>query len=950
MKQKVRKIIAKMLVCVLAISFCLGTDLGVMTVYATNYSQQAWYITNDENGVLQKVQFKFYTSDTASGTWYFYLWDKNDTSGENGRPAILAQTSVKASNGSHEMTLEYQGEKGKEYLVGMVLKDSNWSTQNTSGAQYSEWPYLTNVCDMFDCVDKELAGSVYVNGESVSGGSVSDALKTENTINITLDRTNYADGEVLLLTYDSKGENVEETETNNDAIVMPEGGKVRVFADSEFTVEAEGAIVSEMRDAGVEGYYYELTGIEADTTVVVNKVEDAPSETVPEITGQPQSVSIQEGETTTFSVTATGDNLTYQWQIDRNDGNGFVNLNGATSTSYTTSTVDMDCNGFKYQCIVSNDGGSVTSNIATLTVTEKPAVHTHSLTQVPAKAATCTEDGNTAYYTCSGCDSLFADANGTATITVETVKVAALGHDWTGEWTVIKEATTTEDGKKETLCTRGCGQKKVVIIPATGTSDDKSNFEKDAEVELDAPIDEATLNNSKEELLEAGNIFTDAEKTQITNATDARVWLEISKTDESAIAPTDMAKIEQEVTKIMGDNPTITYFDADLFKKVGSGTKQEITEPGIAMKITITIPDELLNSDKTVSREYKIIRLHKGQVDVINGTFDATAGEFTFESDKFSTYAIVYSEKMVDIPVESVQIILPANTTLTKSGETIQLNVNVLPAEATNKKVTWHSSNPAIATVDENGKVTAVGNGTVVITATSQSGSKLTSVTLTVAIEPIVTDEPKEDITPAQLEKNIHKINEGLKVDQKSNYIKATWGKVSDADGYKVYVQYCGKKFTAKPSKTLVGTKKNSVTIRKINGKKLNLKKNYKFYVVAYKIVDGKEVQLGKSIVAHIVGKKNTKYTNVKKVKVKKSKFTLKVNKTATIKASTILVEKGKRELTDAHAKELRYATSDKAVATVSKAGKIKAVGKGKCTIYVYARNGYCKKVSVVVK
>ena len=672
--------------------------------------------------------------------------------------------------------------------------------------------------------------------------------------------------------------------------------------------------------------------------------------TAPVITKQPQNVSVKVDEKATFSVTATGDNLKYQWQINRNDGNGFVNIGDATSASYVTSAVDMSCNGFKYQCIVSNEGGNVTSNSATLTVTEKEVVHTHSLTKVPAKAATCTTDGNKAYYTCSGCDSLFADANGTTITTAEAVKVAALGHDWTGEWTIIKEATATEDGKKETLCTRGCGQKKVAIIPATGTADDNSNLEKDAEVAPDAPIDEATLNNSKEELLEAGNIFINAEKTQIANGTDARVWIEISKTDESAIVSTDKAKIEQEAAKIMGNNPTITYFDADLFKQVGSGAKQEISEPGLAMKITITIPDELLNRDKKVSREYKIIRLHEGQVDVIDGTFDVTTGEFTFETDKFSTYAIVYNEKNADIPVENVQIILPTNTTLTKSGETIQLNVNVLPSEATNKKVTWHSSNPAVATVDSNGKVTAISNGTVVITATSQSGSKSASVTLTVAIEPIVTDEPKEDITPAQLEKNILKINEQLKVDQKSNYIKATWGKVSNADGYKVYVQYCGKKFTKKPSKNLIGGKKNSVTIKKINGKKLNLKKNYKFYVVAYKIVDGKEVQLGKSIVAHIVGKKNTKYTNVKKVKVKKSKFTLKVNKTATIKASTILVEKGKRQLTDAHAKEFRYATSNKAVATISKSGKIKAVGKGKCTIYVYARNGYCKKVSVVVK
>ena len=223
----------------------------------------------------------------------------------------------------------------------------------------------------------------------------------------------------------------------------------------------------------------------------------------------------------------------------------------------------------------------------------------------------------------------------------------ALGHDWTGEWKIIKEATATEEGKKETFCVHGCGQKKIVIIPPTGTTDDNGNLEKYAEVKSDAPIDETTFHNSKDELLEADNIFTAEEKMQIENGTDARVWIEISKTDESAIAATDKANIEQKAAQIMGDNLIFTYFDVNMFKQVGNGAKQEITEPGIAMKITIKIPDELLNSDKTVAREYKIIRLHEGQVDVINGSFDVTTGEFTFESDKFSTYAIVYK----DVPV-----------------------------------------------------------------------------------------------------------------------------------------------------------------------------------------------------------------------------------------------------------------------------------------------------------
>ena len=62
------------------------------------------------------------------------------------------------------------------------------------------------------------------------------------------------------------------------------------------------------------------------------------------------------------------------------------------------------------------------------------------------------------------------------------------------------------------------------------------------------------------------------------------------------------------------------------------------------------------------------------------------------------------------------------------------------------------------------------------------------------------------------------------------------------------------------------------------------------------------------------------------------------------------MAEKGKRKLTDVHAKEFRYASADKRVAVVSAKGKIKAVGKGKCSIYVYARNGYAKKIKVIVR
>ncbi|MCI5919139.1 MAG: hypothetical protein MRZ75_07460 [Roseburia sp.] len=100
----------------------------------------------------------------------------------------------------------------------------------------------------------------------------------------------------------------------------------------------------------------------------------------PAITTQPQNVSVKAGEQATFKVTAIGTDLTYQWQINRNDGKGFVNITGANQASYTTGVTAKDCNGFKYQCVIRNSAGTVTTKAVTLTVTEKEAATSSSYT------------------------------------------------------------------------------------------------------------------------------------------------------------------------------------------------------------------------------------------------------------------------------------------------------------------------------------------------------------------------------------------------------------------------------------------------------------------------------------------------------------------------------------------------------------------------------------------
>ena len=177
--------------------------------------------------------------------------------------------------------------------------------------------------------------------------------------------------------------------------------------------------------------------------------------------------------------------------------------------------------------------------------------------------------------------------------------------------------------------------------------------------------------------------------------------------------------------------------------------------------------------------------------------------------------------------------------------------------------------------------------------------------------------------------------------------VKVTWGKVKDADGYDVYMAYCGKD-KEKVVKSVKASDSLSVEISKLKKKGINQKENIKCHVLAYKMVDGKKVTVAKSITIHAAGKKNESVTDAKSIKLKKTSYVLAKGKKAVLKAS--IVKKDKKRPIINHISEFRYATSDSKVAVVSKNGRITAKGKGSCSIYVYASNGCAQKIKVVVK
>ncbi len=98
--------------------------------------------------------------------------------------------------------------------------------------------------------------------------------------------------------------------------------------------------------------------------------------TFPVITAQPTSVTICEGASAAFSVTATTGvgSLSYQWQLSTNGGTTWTNIAGATTTSFSQTNVPATQNGYRFRLAVTAGCGTTNSNAAILTVNTFPIV------------------------------------------------------------------------------------------------------------------------------------------------------------------------------------------------------------------------------------------------------------------------------------------------------------------------------------------------------------------------------------------------------------------------------------------------------------------------------------------------------------------------------------------------------------------------------------------------
>lgn len=181
----------------------------------------------------------------------------------------------------------------------------------------------------------------------------------------------------------------------------------------------------------------------------------------------------------------------------------------------------------------------------------------------------------------------------------------------------------------------------------------------------------------------AGKVLDNEAMDLVKGGMEASIWLESSRgvTDADAAA----------IAGALGDWTLAEEIDLALFYEVDGKTVQvhEANEP---LVVSLTLPDSTTGDTSKKTRSYEIIRVHDGKVSVIPSSFDADAKTLTFETDRFSAYAVAYKDAVDEgigdttegdgkVPTQDNASDAP-NSLLAMTGDVSMLTVLVLAALA----------------------------------------------------------------------------------------------------------------------------------------------------------------------------------------------------------------------------------------------------------------------------
>jgi len=298
--------------------------------------------------------------------------------------------------------------------------------------------------------------------------------------------------------------------------------------------------------------------------------------------------------------------------------------------------------------------------------------------------------------------------------------------DSAGKVTAIAEGTviitvTTEDGNRTATCI------VTVTVSATGVTLNKASTSLDVGVEesLEATVapDNATNKNvtwtSSDTDIATVDSYGKVKAISVGSATITVTTVDGNHTATCTVTVTEPAPVTTPVTSVSLNKATTS---------IVAGSEETLA--------ATVLPDNATNKNVTWSSSNNGIATidSNGKVEAISAG-EATITVTTVNGGFTATCTVTVTPATT--PVTSVS--LNKGTTSLVVGADETLTAIVLPTEATNKNVTWTSSDTGAATVDSNGKVTAIGAGEATITVTTVDGgfTATCTVTVTPAIKPV---------------------------------------------------------------------------------------------------------------------------------------------------------------------------------------------------------------------
>ena len=149
--------------------------------------------------------------------------------------------------------------------------------------------------------------------------------------------------------------------------------------------------------------------------------------------------------------------------------------------------------------------------------------------------------------------------------------------------------------------------------------------------------------------------YSEEQQAALKEGGKADVKVSVSKTTPTA---EDKKLVEAQLNST---NKIAMYLDLGVKVSIKDadgtviGSDVALSETGTPVQFTVALDDSFINTNNTVDRTYQVVRIHEGKVDVLPATFDPETKTITFESDKFSTYALMYTDtpKASKTPVTS---------------------------------------------------------------------------------------------------------------------------------------------------------------------------------------------------------------------------------------------------------------------------------------------------------